>query len=367
MAILCRALGGSTSTASSVGDVLFAGGAGGAAVVGAGFGGGGGSSGGPGGNGGTSAPTNGVAGFAPGGGAGGGGSNGTTGGSAAQNGGNGQVVISGTTFSTPGAFTYTVGVGVTSVVIECWGGGDLTSAGGPNSGAGGLGGVYAKKTAAVTPGQKLMVSVGRGGILGSGSGVPSLVYTYPPFSFLNAEGWVFNAGGGTGLTGVAGATGNIGADPNDPVFTSGYLNVARSGKLLSNGTPYWEWSGTWEDLGAPAGSTITAVNVTYDWYCENYTTGAASTVGPAELYNSAGTLRNTFSTSQAVSAVSTQWATKTGTTQSGLSDASNTSIRLRINAKPNTGSSNSALVTLDLDYVQIAITYTGGGGGGVVR
>jgi len=79
--------------------------------------------------------------------------------------------------------------------------------------------------------------------------------------------------------------------------------------------------------------------------------------GQAELRDSGGTLRNTFSSSSAFTGT-TAFATAGGTNQTGLSDASTTSIRLRIGAKPNTGSSTSAAVTLRQDWVVVTVTYT---------
>ncbi len=69
------------------------------------------------------------------------------------------------TFSTPGQFTFTVPAGVTSVTVECWGGG---GAGGGITGrgsvaGGGSGGGYVKGTVAVTPGTTPTVFVGNGG------------------------------------------------------------------------------------------------------------------------------------------------------------------------------------------------------------
>lgn len=180
---------------------------------------------------------------------------------------------------------------------------------------------------------------------------------------LDAQGWVFNAGGGTGLTsGIVSLSGGGGGDsPNDPETGEFAFQVQRSGKSLTNGTPYIEWSGTYEDLGVPAGATVTAIDLDYDWRCSQYTTGASSTTGPAELRDSAATLRGTFSTSLAFTAT-TSWATRGGTNLTGLTDASATSIKLRIGTKPNTGSSTSAAVLLYTDWVVVTVTYTPVGG-----
>lgn len=185
------------------------------------------------------------------------------------------------------------------------------------------------------------------------------------FSFnVDAESWVATGGGATGIFQNRLAT--AGAEsPNDPNAGSGGIRTNRSGKSLSDGTPYWEWSGTWEALGVPTGATITAVNLDYDWTCNVYTTGAASTTGPAELRDSSGTLRGTFSTSLGYSST-TAYATRTGTAVTGLTDASTTSIKLRIGGKPNTGSSSSALVEMVQDWVVVTVTYTPAAGSLVI-
>src|SRR3990167_8084171 len=178
------------------------------------------------------------------------------------------------------------------------------------------------------------------------------------FSYnVDLESWAFTANGATNIAGTRDTTED---SPNDINAGTGVMQTRRTGKNKSDGTPYWEWgNGTlnWESLGVPAGGTITAVNLEYDWKCSEYTTGASSTTGPAELRDGAVTsIRGTFSASQAFTATSA-WATKTGTAITGLSDASTITIRLRLGAKPNTGNSTSAANTLRQDWVVVTITY----------
>jgi Alginate lyase/Immunoglobulin domain/Glycine-rich domain len=81
------------------------------------------------------------------------------------------------TFTTPGTTTWTCPVGVTSIQVECWGGG---GAGGsairtPNSnsvqyGGGGAGGAYARENFyTVIPGNTYYVTVGAGGLAATGT------------------------------------------------------------------------------------------------------------------------------------------------------------------------------------------------------
>ena len=60
---------------------------------------------------------------------------------------------------------FTVPAGVTSVTVECWGGGGAGggATGNPAAGGGGAGGSYARSTLSVTPGNSYTVTVGTGG------------------------------------------------------------------------------------------------------------------------------------------------------------------------------------------------------------
>jgi hypothetical protein len=348
--------GGSSAGTATNGNTGGAGGggAGGAAPTGGGAGGAGVSTG------------NGNPGSAPGGGGGGPGSGGSVLGGA---GGAGKVIVDGTTYSTPGTFVHTVAAGKTSIDIECWGGGGTGSMSAIQTGHAGGGGAYSKATAvAVVPGEKLAVIVAPAVLnvtvlqlgvpsIANASGFSSSVQALgSPFTFSNGtEGWVFNAAGGTGLTGLAST--NFADSTNDSSLQAGVLYARRDGKSLTGAASYWEWTGTWEDLGVPVGAIVSAVNLDYDWQCVLYSTGASSSVGPAELRDNAGTLRNTISTAPTAVTATSAWAARTGTNQTGLSDDSNTPIKLRIGVKPNTGSSTSAQVAMLLDYVRVAVTY----------
>lgn len=147
---------------------------------------------------------------------------------------------------------------------------------------------------------------------------------------------------------------------NDTASGNGTLQSDRTGSLNTNGTPYYEWSGTWEDLGVPAGHTVTACKLDYDWKCATYSGGGtSSTYGPAELRDSGGSFTGTFSASATFS-TTTSWATLSGSTITGLSQASNTSIKLRIGSTPRTGFSALSKVTLRFDWVVVTITSNAG-------
>ena len=119
-------------------------------------------------------------------------------------------------FTSPGTISWTVPAGVTSIEIECWGGGG--AGGGVNvtanidqgaAGGGGKGGMYTLTTLAVTPGSTLTISVGAGGTgtTGAGnSGGASWVSTTAN------QPWTGNTGAwASGGNGGGGATTNIGS------------------------------------------------------------------------------------------------------------------------------------------------------------
>ena len=71
------------------------------------------------------------------------------------------------TYDTPGDYVFTVPAGITSIIVECWGGGGGSESIGTNSGTrmvgGAAGGAYARKTISVSPGEEYPLTVGAGG------------------------------------------------------------------------------------------------------------------------------------------------------------------------------------------------------------
>ncbi len=74
------------------------------------------------------------------------------------------------TYNTPGKYTWICPPGVTSVTVECWGGGGGCGTSGSNAGGGAGGGAYARRTLSVTPGNSYNVVVGSGGGIASNGG-----------------------------------------------------------------------------------------------------------------------------------------------------------------------------------------------------
>ncbi len=107
----------------------------------------------------------------------------------------------GSTFTTPGSYSWVVPAGVTSVTVKAWGGG---GAGGVQVGSTGGGAAYARATLAVTPGETLEVQVAEGGVApGNGAGASSVLRGTT--ALLIAAG-----GGGGGSDGCSGCTAGAG-------------------------------------------------------------------------------------------------------------------------------------------------------------
>jgi len=178
------------------------------------------------------------------------------------------------------------------------------------------------------------------------------------FSFNSTlENWIF-----TPSNSAVGTRDTTEDSSNDPNAGTGVLQNRTTGKNQNTAGSYWEWGDgstlTWESLGVPAGATVTAVNLDYDWKVSEFNTGKTNSVGPAELRDSGGTgLTGTFSVALDFS-TTTSWAERTGTVITGLSDVSNTLIRLRITGNTSTGNSASGAVTLRQDWIQVTVTYT---------
>ncbi len=125
-------------------------------------------------------------------------------------------------YSTSGTYSWTCPAGITSVDVECWGGGG--SGGGVNIsgaravGGGGSGGAYCKATITVVPGNSYTVTVGAGGTAGTGNGNSGGVSWFNTAATIKAVGGAGGSGGTSGTPIGPGAasvtTGNIGGTIN---------------------------------------------------------------------------------------------------------------------------------------------------------
>lgn len=146
---------------------------------------------------------------------------------------------------------------------------------------------------------------------------------------------------------------------NDTNSGTGSFSLRIYGRAKTNNGNYWLWTGTWADLGVPAGNIITSVNATYDWKCSEYTTGTGTNrTGPFVLLNSSDTTRATFSAAQSsVSGITSSWSTVTGTQYNGITDSISNTVKFKITCDLATGASNSAAVTFNHDWITITVTY----------
>lgn len=127
-------------------------------------------------------------------------------------------------------------------------------------------------------------------------------------------------------------------------------------------TSYWEWTGTWEDLGVTSGNTVSEVVLDFDWKCYIANVSDGYTTGPAELRDSAGTtLIGTFSSGASGSGTTT-YATQTGSavTVTSSYQASTTTIKLRVSITLDNGNNASAETRVYYDNIDITVTHSGG-------
>jgi RHS repeat-associated protein len=175
--------------------------------------------------------------------------------------------------------------------------------------------------------------------------------TTPGWEFAsNAENWTSTAGTSSTLSWIAG----------DGSPSGGSLEAKIAGKNKS-ATNVWSLQRTWEQLGVPAGATVTGVRLasirqrTSDW-----STPGATNTWNVELHNSSGATQATLLPTQTETGAEASWsADLSGTTQTVPTtlQASGSTVRLAISAAMATGNNNAAQVGFRWDHVALAITY----------
>lgn len=178
-------------------------------------------------------------------------------------------------FFTVGEHTWVVPIGVTSILVECWGaggaGGGTTAV--PTTGGGGAGGCYASMELAVTPGQEFIIKVGAGGRPTSSSGERGGLTSLLDRNeiYLVADGG--NGGGGTSVsyTNSSPALGSLGETFGDIKYRGGngsygYYQKSFSGGGGGAGNFYGDGgNASGEDGGksfSPGGAGANGVNIT---------------------------------------------------------------------------------------------------------
>lgn len=147
------------------------------------------------------------------------------------------------TITTTGSGTWTVPAGVTSVVVECWGGGrggQKGNLGGGGGGGGGNGGDYARKTLSVTPGAGISYFVAGSGAAGTSSGAMGSSQD----TWFSATGTLQARGGDRANTSVGDViyTGGNGGNQNSNAGGGGGAGASsdgngNAGSAASGGTP----------------------------------------------------------------------------------------------------------------------------------
>lgn len=227
-----------------------------------------------------------------------------------------------------------------------------------------------------------------------------LIKTFPFVA--DVEDWSFvNVSGGPGITGAWKVPKQ---NLTIPYSGLGYDYTLNGGSLrcsvcsLNNSAAsqnYWQWEGTYEQLGVPAGSIIESVQADYcyRWIAvkrgdspnnPNYLSMSLgdARVGPFELRNSGGTLIDTFSSAQdcparvdendwkkyplgtdqfPIQEIPDAWAQVIGSPIM-VAHPSSDPIKLRINNQlPQALSGSMKYLFLKIDHIVVTITYSESG------
>jgi len=126
-----------------------------------------------------------------------------------------------------------------------------------------------------------------------------------------------------------------------------------------------DWDGTWEDLGVPAGATVSTAQMTglatkmhvWNAYC------SSATLGPYALYNSTPTLEATLWSGRSPSAQEGSFTSEgSQSAQSvGTLTSSGATIKLRLSMTTSTGNNATAECSATFDDLGLSIAYTEGG------
>jgi hypothetical protein len=141
----------------------------------------------------------------------------------------------------------------------------------------------------------------------------------------------------------------------------GCLKTRLSGLSLSEyGT--LSWSGTFEDLGVPAGVSMVSIGVNgvadFNWKCSEYTLARnPNEITSFGLTQSNGVLIGNFINSATAISGTTSWAGKSGYAISIPTYDSSDSIELRILIRLTTGLDLSSAISLLIDQISLDISY----------
>ena len=167
-----------------------------------------------------------------------------------------------------------------------------------------------------------------------------------------SEGWISNKSGGNTLT--LSWSGSDGSPATGSLRT--YDTKTQGGTTTSSN--YWQWSGTWEDLGIPAGHVVSSINGTYMYKVAQFGNSTSET-GPFEFRTGASCTLTGSLTPREYLSTSTNWITTSGSTLSVPSafQSSNSQICLRLYNSANLAGGNKTF-ELFQDTIALNITHT---------
>jgi len=163
-----------------------------------------------------------------------------------------------------------------------------------------------------------------------------------------------------GFTGTSGGKSNL-------TYDSGVGNPAGSLKTDSAGrnnldTSDWTWTGTWEDLGIPAGSTVTQIRLDAGYTkVTAWNVVDSVTIGPYKLKDSGGVDQATLWTGRTPTGADSDWVAISAQTDQNVPSAlqaSNSTIKLYLERTIDLGNDKNAQATIYEDQLSFVITYT---------
>jgi len=163
-----------------------------------------------------------------------------------------------------------------------------------------------------------------------------------------------------GFTGTSGGKSNL-------TYDSGVGNPAGSLKTDSAGrnnldTSDWTWTGTWEDLGIPAGSTVTQIRLDGGYTkVTAWNVVDSVTIGPYKLKDSGGVDQATLWNGRTPTGTDSDWVAISAQTDQNVPSAlqaSNSTIKLYLERTIDLGNNKNAQATFYEDQLSFVITYT---------
>jgi hypothetical protein len=146
---------------------------------------------------------------------------------------------------------------------------------------------------------------------------------------------------------------------NDGHPNLGSLEKRISGKNVNTTGNIWRRTLTFEQMGVPAGATITGIRNSSMWTrCAEYNTGTGTNQSDSCTLLPAGGSSILLAGPSANFVAVTAWAQQTGTPVSGLSYPSNTSCTIDWTCQLRTGNSTSAAISIRGDSIAFTIDYT---------